>query len=146
MLLELIDRFASVGSLSDQLQVRLVRQEGGDSLAEEEVIVNREHANRGAISAHQSLPCLRIRRNKLRRREGPYATEPGMRRSTSVPAPTSLHRFSSEPICWARSRMFVKPQCSARTAFNCSRSMPFPSSLKPNRTLRSTYVTTDSMC
>ena len=44
---ELVDRFTAIGSLSDQFQVRLVRQQGGDTLAEEEMIVDRRARESG---------------------------------------------------------------------------------------------------
>src|SRR5258708_5039131 len=128
---ELFDRLAAVGSLGNECHVRLTGQEGGHALAEERMVVDRENANRGPISAHLG--------------DVPYATEPGILNSTSVPAPTSLHISSCAPICWARSRMPGNPQCPSRPALRSFGSMPLPLSRIRSRRRRSPYAISASI-
>src|SRR5712672_3158250 len=50
---ELFDGLAPVGSLGNQCHIRLASQECGHTLTQKRMIIYRENANRGPISAHE---------------------------------------------------------------------------------------------
>src|ERR1700730_17660765 len=123
---ELFDSLLSVGGLRDQLYVGFSVDQRFDSFAEQRMVVHRENPD------HEFAAFLRNSPRTMRPGDVPYAIDPGMLNSISVPAPVALHTSSFPPIRLARSRIPGTPKWPARPSATIRGSMPFPSSRMRN--------------
>src|SRR5271167_1676727 len=96
---ELFDSVLSVGGFRDQLHVGFGVDHCCNSFAEQSMVVHRQNLN------HPLAAFLRNSPRTPRPGDVPYAIDPGMLSSISVPAPISVHTSSLPPTRWARSRI-----------------------------------------
>src|SRR5579871_3843822 len=99
---KLLDRLTPVRGFGDEFHVGLSREKFRDAVTEQRMVINRQNTN--GLSTHSSLSfdaSLRLRKSRKPERplETAYAMEPGMLKSTSVPAPAWLQISSWAPIC-----------------------------------------------
>src|ERR1700693_3213991 len=100
---ELFDSLLSVGGFRDQLHVGFSVDQRCDSFAEQSMVVNRQNLN------HPFAAFLRNSPRTVRPGDLPYAIDPGMLNSISVPAPVPVHTSSLPPMRLARSRIPATP-------------------------------------